>query len=358
MKKSLLALAVLGAFAGAASAQSSVTIYGSLDMAVAHGNGGTAGNNGGPAGNPSATNSGKAWFVQQSNGSRLGFRGNEDIGGGLSAQFQIEHRFTPDTGAAQNANAFWQARSYVQISSAAAGRVYMGRDYTPAFWPAVKSDPFGWDGVGQGGSAMWAGFLTPNYGQGAGVRSSNTVGYKSPDLGGLTVQVAEGLSETSGAGRDVGFNLEYAGGPIYGAFGYEKVSGGTQVAGTSVLNMALHYDLGVVKLMGYYARAKVLAASNAHAGTGLESNKFFQLGALAPIGPGTLKALVYRLDPQGNNLNGGGNNQTKFAVGYDYALSKRTNVYADLGLTRGGVTAGAAQLTNNTTYAFGMKHTF
>src|SRR5207248_624333 len=106
MKKSLLALAVLGAFAGAASAQSSVTIYGSLDQAVARGNGGTAGNNGGPAGNPSVTNNGKAWFLQQSNASRLGFRGNEDLGGGLSAQFQIEHRFTPDDG---NSNAvFWQ----------------------------------------------------------------------------------------------------------------------------------------------------------------------------------------------------------------------------------------------------------
>jgi predicted porin len=154
MKKSIVALAVLGAFAGAASAQSSVTIYGLLDMSVAKSNGGTAPNNGGP-GN-------KAWTVQQSAGSRLGFRGNEDLGGGLSAQFQIEHRFNPDTGTLNNPNIFWQGRSYVQLTSAGTGSVYLGRDYSPAFWPAVKSDPFGWDGVGQIGTQSYAGYLTPD----------------------------------------------------------------------------------------------------------------------------------------------------------------------------------------------------
>ena len=132
MKRSLIALAVLGAFAGAASAQSSVTIYGSLDQALSKGNGGTAPNNG-------ANGTSKAWQVRQSNGSRLGFRGNEDLGGGLSAQFQIEHRFTPDDGAA--ANPFWAGRSYVQLTSAAAGSVYLGREYDPAFWPA-SSDKY------------------------------------------------------------------------------------------------------------------------------------------------------------------------------------------------------------------------
>src|ERR1700704_712787 len=125
MKKSLLALAVLGAFAGAASAQSSVTVYGSLGLAVTKGNGGTAPNNNG-------NGTSKAWIEKQSNGSRLGFRGNEDLGGGLSAQFQIEHRFNPDEGVLNNPSFFWQGRSYVQLSSASVGRIYLGRDYTPA----------------------------------------------------------------------------------------------------------------------------------------------------------------------------------------------------------------------------------
>ena len=329
MKKSLLALAVLGAFAGAASAQSSVTIYGSLDMSVAKSNGGTAPNPGAPGS--------KAWTVQQSNGSRLGFRGNEDLGGGLSAQFQIEHRFNPDTGAISNPNSFWNGRSFVQLTNASMGSVYLGRDYTPAFWPAVKSDPFGWDGVGQIGTASYANYLTPDV-TGSGVRASNTVGFKSASFGGLTVQGAVGLSEASGLGRNNGFNVEYAGGPLYAALGYEKVTKGSN-DGNGLVNFALHYNLGFVKLMGYYAQSKTAL--------GADKNKVFSLGATAPLGSGLVKAMYYRVDPQGPN-----NNRSKIGLGYDYALSKRTGLYADVGVARGD------NVTNNNAYAFGVKHTF
>jgi predicted porin len=347
MKKSLLALAVLGAFAGAASAQSSVTIYGSLDLAVTKGNGGTAPNNG-------ANGTSKAWLEKQSNGSRLGFRGNEDLGGGLSAQFQIEHRFTPDDGAA--ANPFWAGRSYVQLSSATMGRIYLGREYTPAFWPAVKSDPFGWDGVGQAGSTMWAGFLSPanlSTGPSTGVRTSNTVGYKSPSFSGLTAQVAVALGEDV-VGRDTGFNVEYGAGPIYAGFGYEKINnaGPTTAAasGNSLVNFAFHYDFGVVKPIFYVSRAKV----NVGTATPL-TNKYWMLGALAPIGGGTLKAAYGRLTPDSAtpaSTPWANQTQSKLGLGYDYPLSKRTNVYADVGYGR------ADNASNNTTWALGVKHTF
>ena len=345
MKKSLLALAVLGAFAGAASAQSSVTIYGSLDQALNKGNGGTAPNAG-------ALGTSKAWTVRESNGSRLGFRGNEDMGGGLSAQFQIEHRFQPDTGALTNAGVFWQGRSYVQLSSASAGRVYLGRDYSPAFWPAVKSDPFGWDGVGQLGSQMWAGYLTTS-----GVRTNNTIGYKSPNLSGLTVQAAVGLGEGV-TSRANGFNVEYGAGPIYAALGYEKLAKGPAATdGNSIFNLAFHYDFGFLKPMAYYARGKVSNGVNG----GALSNKYLSLGVLAPIGGGTLKAAVARLTLDNATATGNGR-ETKFSVGYDYALSKRTNVYADLGMGRKagtvGNVAGGTEWTNNTAYALGLKHTF
>ncbi len=336
MKKSIVALAVLGAFAGAASAQSSVTIYGLLDMSVAKQNkvGGFKFLDGVP--------NSKAYTVQQSAGSRLGFRGNEDLGGGLSAQFQIEHRFSPDTGLP--AQTFWGGRSYVQLTNAGAGSVYLGRDYTPAFWPAVKSDPFGWDGVGQIGTAAWAGYLTPNANGGAlGVRTSNTVGVKSADFGGLTVQAAVGLSETTGLGRTNGFNVEYAGGPIYAALGYEKVSKGS-FDGQGLTSLALHYDLGVAKLMGYYATAKIGAL-------GATSSKVYTLGVTAPVGPGKVKAMYYRVNPEGANNNG-----TKFGLGYDYALSKRTGLYADMGIGKAEVLTGGSVTSN--AYAFGVKHTF
>jgi predicted porin len=325
MKKSLLALAVLSVFAGAASAQSSVTIYGSLDQAVTRGNGGTAANAG-------ANGTSKAWILKQSNGSRLGFRGNEDMGGGLSAQFQIEHRFTPDDGLA-NAT-FWNGRSYVQLSSATAGRVYLGRDYSPAFWPAVKTDPFGWDGVGQLGTPMWGNYLTTS-----GVRVNNTVGYKSPNMSGLTVQAAVGLGEAA-TSRANGFNVEYSAGPIYAGLGYEKLAKGPAATdGNMVVNLGFTYDLGFVKPMLYFASAKT--------GGGTVTNKFISLGVSAPIGGGTLKAAYGRLDPAGGN-----NTQSKLGLGFDYALSKRTNLYADVGFGR------EDGMTNNTAYAVGVKHTF
>lgn len=330
MKKSLLALAVLGAFAGTASAQSSVTIYGLLDLAITKGNGGTAPNVG-------ANGTSEAWIMKQSTSSRLGFRGSEDLGGGLSAQFHIEHRFTPDDGAA--ANPFWAGRSYVQLTSATAGSVYMGREYDPAYWPANKSDPFGGDGVGRMGTMQYAGYADTCSGDSS--RTSNTVGYKSPNLGGLTAQGAVSLGEgAAGCGRQVGGNVEYGGGPIYAAVGFLKTSDGA-TDGNSLFNLALHYDLGMVKLIGYYARGKT--------NLGNDTNKFIQIGATSPIGGGKLKAAYGRLDPQGND-----NNISKFSIGYDYPLSKRTNVYADLGLGRSDV-SGA---TNNNAYAFGLKHLF
>ena len=201
----------------------------------------------------------------------------------------------------------------------------------------MKSDPFGWDGVGQIGTAAYANYLTPDI-TGSGVRASNTVGFKSASFGGLTVQGAVGLSETSGLGRNNGLNVEYTGGPIYAAFGYEKVTKGSN-DGNGLANFALHYNLGFVKLMGYYARSKTNLGAN--------TNKAFSLGATAPLGSGLVKAMYYRVDPDGAN-----NNRSKIGLGYDYALSKRTGLYADVGLAR------ADGLTNNTAYAFGVKHTF
>ena len=340
MKKSLLALAVLGAFAGAASAQSSVTIYGLLDLAVTKGNGGTSPNAGG---NGLST----AYIMKQSAASRLGFRGSEDIGGGWSAQFQIEHRFTPDDGL-PNA-IFWAGRSYVQITNAAIGSLYMGRDYTPAFWPAVKVDPFGWDGVGQINGNQWALFRTN---PGGNVRTPNTVGFKSRSFGGVTVQAAVGLGEGSAiSGRDTGFNVEYAGGPIYAGLGYEKITNGPAAfAGDELINFGFSYDLGFIKPMFHIGSAKTGPLP-----TKIKSRDIM-FGLTAPIGPGKLKFAVDRLD--GNTSLGNttlvNSERTKFGIGYDYPLSKRTNVYADLGQGKSQF-AGA---TTNRAAAVGMKHTF
>lgn len=361
MKKSLLALAVLGAFAGVASAQSSVTIYGVVDQGIARTNGGTAGNN-----FLGATDGvSEAWKVRESRGSRLGFRGNEDLGGGLSAQFLIEHRFSPDTGAVNGGalGTFWNGGSYVQLTSAAAGSVYLGRWYTPAFWVNLKTDPFGYDGVGSIGSRGFAGFLTPGP-TGPGVRTSNTVGYKTPNLGGFTANLAVGLAEGSTVGRDTGFNAEYTAGPIYAGLGYEKVSGGpgtpnvpatppavnplvgNAIDGNSLVNVGFAYNFGVVRPIVYFARSKT-GTNNA------STNKIMAFALTAPVGPGMVKAAFYRYDPQGDD-----NSEDKLGLGYDYFLSKRTRLYADVGFTKKDAPAASVQPSNNTAYNLGVRHDF
>jgi len=352
MKKSLLALAVLGAFAGTAAAQSSVTIYGVLDQSIAKRN----------DCNPCAVNPGApgsdAWTMQQSTTSRLGFRGNEDLGGGLSAQFQIEHRFNPDTGA-QNQTPFWNGRSYVQLTSAAAGSVYLGREYTPAFWVQLKSDPFGNDGVGQTGVGInWAGYMTPDSASGvtttpqaawpggSSARSSNTIGYKTPNMGGFTANVAVSLAETTGQGRGVGFNAEYAAGPIYAGLGYEKINDGA-ADGNGVVNLAFHYNLGFIKPMIYFAKSDV----------GTLSNKVVLLSASAPLGNGVVKFGVSRvtLDLPAAAAE---DTHTKVGLGYNYNLSKRTNLYFDLGSATGVANIGGVKGERSTAYAVGVRHTF
>ncbi len=352
MKKSLLALAVLGAFAGVASAQSSVTIYGVLDQSVAKRNDCSpcAINPGAPANT--------AWTLQQSTTSRLGFRGNEDLGGGLSAQFTIEHRFNPDTGT-QNQTPFWNGRSFVQLTSSAAGSVYLGREYTPAFWVQLKSDPFGNDGVGQTGVGInWAGYMTPDQASGVttvpqaawpaggSARSSNTVGYKTPNLSGFTANVAVSLSESTGQGRGTGFNAEYTAGPIYAGLGYERINDGTS-DGNSVVNVAFHYNFGVIKPMVYFAKADV----------GTRSNKVVLVSASAPLGAGVVKIGVSRLTldlpataPEDTH--------TKVGLGYNHFLSKRTNLYFDVGSASGAANGAGVKGERSTAYALGVRHTF
>ena len=137
MKTPTLILALAGSLTHAAAAQaqtSSVTIYGVVDVGVSRMNDGTSTLTFTPLpliGQPDA------WTVRSATSSRLGFRGSEELGGGLKANFQIEHRFTPDTGGIEprdgaSATAFWNAQSWVGLSGGF-GEARLGRQFVPAF---------------------------------------------------------------------------------------------------------------------------------------------------------------------------------------------------------------------------------
>lgn len=335
MKKSLLALAVLGAFAGAASAQSSVTIYGLLDQGIAKSNSGTSIN-------PGAGDSfGNKWALQQGAASRLGFRGVEDLGGGLSAFFDFQHRFNPDTGA-QSADAFWQAKSVVGLKGGF-GTLTLGRDYVLAFWPAVNADPWGWDTVGQFGPRYTlAGYATRD----GSFRNRNQVAYTTPSFGGFTATAAVAPSEGNAGdfGRAYGLNAEYKGGPIYAALGYDRYQALADGASDpNVIVASFAYDFGVVRPVVSFARAKDDAG---------DKSTSVMLGGTAPVGNGLLKFGVARFkadadgaaDPKG----------MKVSVGYFYNLSKRTQVYADVGSAKDK----NPDLDRTTSFDLGIKHAF
>ena len=330
MKKSLLALAVLGAFAGVASAQSAVTMYGRVDLSV--------GKNAGSANK----------VMQNGSGSRLGLRGNEDLGGGMAAFFNIETRFDADTGAAQGfnvtppgttpgtgtgiANRFWSARSLVGLSGGF-GRVSLGREYTTAFLGSqLALDPWGWDTIAA--STGTIGITALGIGK---VRNDSAVTYNFAAAGfSVGAQIAEATDTLSAfQKRPMNMSIGYAAGPVAANLGYE-LTGLEGAAKEKILSLGGTFDMGVVKLGAGYTKGTTVAN---------ESRKGYLLTAVAPMGQGEFRAAI------GKRTNGGTDDINLVALGYHYALSKRTTVYVDI--------ANNSKLaTEKSAYDFGLKHNF
>lgn len=333
MKKSLLALAALGVFAGAAMAQSSVTLYGLIDENVGKDIGS------------------KAKRISQGASSRLGFRGVEDLGGGMQAFFQIEHRFRPWNGTINGGNTvngsvvtFWQARSYVGLRGGF-GDVRVGREYDGAFFHGeAVADPWGWETVASSLTLpVTAGSNSSNF------NVNNAITYTTPTMGGLsaTAQVAEsnnncgatsvaaGTSLTAGAScakRPYSFGASYAGGPLSVGFGYANPGN----LNDNWMSLRASYDLGAVKLWGFLGNGKNAADAKV---------KSWMLAATAPVGGGEFRAGVMQRKDAGVKTTQG------VALGYHYALSKRTTVYADFANN----SKAAAEKSG---YDFGVKHSF
>ena len=314
MKKSLIALAALAA-AGAASAQSSVTLFGIVDAAISH-----YSVSGGDSVNV-LTNSGY-------NSSRLGFRGTEDLGGGMSASFWLEAALQNDNG--NSGGLFFQRRSTVSLAGNW-GELRLGRDYVPTFWNMTVFDPFGTNGVGSniGHKVKLAGAtagttvsraVDPLY-----VRSSNMVQYFLPaNLGGFYGQISYAFDEqtTGNAGEYVGGRIGFASGPFNVAAAYGRTDGANPTTDVSPdvsdWNIGGQWDFGMAKLLGVYDDAKYEgAAGSAHLKTWL-------IGGLIPVGAGEI-----RLSYGESKLTALGDPKaTQWALGYVHNLSKRTALYA------------------------------
>jgi len=356
MKKSLLALAVLGAFAGVASAQSSVTLYGTVDLSAKY-----VKNDG----------SAKRYSLSQDgiNSSQLGIKATEDLGGGLKAGFVLLSGINADTGSANGQ--FWNRRATVSLWGNF-GEVRLGRDYTPTFWNNTVFDAFGTNGLGDSSHVQ-------QLGVGTFVRANNSIGYFLPSgIGGVYGQVMAAASEGASGptpygtgtaqvganpGRYVGGRVGFAAGPfdVAAAYANQRLDAIAGAPSQKTLNIGGSYDLGVVKLMGYFDRDTL-----SYTGVDKKENRY-SFSAVVPVGQSEIHAgyEASKLDSLGVTTK-----IDQFALGYVYNLSKRTAVYAtaarlsNKNATSNSVTSGTAQTAAPTAGGkssgaeFGLRHFF
>lgn len=311
-----------------AQAQSSVTMYGLVDQGLSKANSGTT-----PGGLLPGRAAPDIWTVKAGNTSRLGFRGNEDLGDGMYARFQFETRFAADTGALSNANVFWLGRSVVAVGGKSWGEVYAGREYSPAFWLSLAADPTSLSYVSQLGSP----YTYANYTavaatiEASNTRWANTVGFKSPNFGGVTFELATAAGENL-RGRNNSGNVQYKQGPVWLGYAFDRLDSKNNLA-----LLAGGYDFGMVYPTFSYARAK----------GGLNGDaKSFSVAAKLPTSFGRVYASFGRLSPA-TNLN-----SKMFGAGAEYDLSKRTLLYTNVG------SAKRVGLSRTTAFDIGIKHTF
>lgn len=370
MKKSLLALAVLGAFTGVASAQSSLTIYGKVDQAFGH----KAGEN-------------DAYWADSGARSRLGFKGTEDLGGGLKANFVLEHSLNPDEGTSYNScasnygknkdgsvntavintscsNQLWHGQSWVGLSHSTYGSLAIGRQYTAAFSLAQNTiDPFNGDGhaslrnvllvnedVGvknkDGVSTTVAGLNDTRY--------DNSIRY---DYSGYGINAALSLVQRGDKAngpddkgeRSLSAAVNYTMGKLFLAAGVENKANAVAPTSTTpwsgvgsyLVTLGTKYDFGFATVSAGYSTGAKDAETDVSG---------WLIGARVPFGKADLKVGYASSKIDGADRLG------KTAIGVDYNLSKRTKVYADYARVSGDATQN--MVTSKNAWLVGLQTNF
>ena len=339
MQKKLIALAVAGLVSAPAFAQSSVTVYGLIDMTVAHTRDSASGASS-RTGLDSSSNS-------PMSGSRIGFRGVEDLGNGLKASFVIEGGVAVDRGVSAQGGRTWGRQSFLALSGGF-GTVAAGRQYSPQFSMLGKIDPFG---LGSYGDMAYSGVYKIT----AAGRIDNLLAYVSPNMGGF--QVVAGYSGQAGGdetgqngdARVVAINPNYSNGPIYVGLNYHvvDVKGAPSDARNKVWDLGGTYDLGVVKLAAVYGQDKV---------DDVVDLRRWLVGATVPVGESGKFKVSYQ--SASNKEAAGDPESSKWAIGYEHSLSKRTNLHATYGKLTDNDLGYSIEGDYEAGFAVGLRHSF
>lgn len=341
MKKLTLATsAVFVLLMGHAQAQSSVTAFGVVDLAVTH---------------TSASGVSKDQLLSDGNtSSRLGFRGTEDLGGGMKAGFWLEGAVAVDSPGSLTL----QRRSTVELSGSF-GEIRLGRDYVPTFTNlTVAYHPFGTNGLGNAGQLFYP-VAANGTTSSTHVRSNNGINYFSPVVGGFQANVmyafGEKLSNAGTTKNDdtyLGGRIAYANGPLNLSLATGKTNYATGDYTQS--NFAANYQAGAAKLMYLWGENKV----------GVTKTTSNMVGVQYKVSEaGEIRAAYTDLKAVGV-----ANDATQVAIGYVHNLSKRTALYTNYSVvdnkgtgTKFIVGDGNAVTTaggNSTGYQFGVRHSF
>ncbi|MFA9440308.1 porin [Uliginosibacterium sp. sgz301328] len=347
MQRKLIALAIAGMAAAPAFAQSDVTIYGRVDM-----------------GYRTFTNDGKATLEDAESSNRWGLQGTENLGGGLTAFFQLESRFFLDNGN-QDSNRQWKDKAFVGLRSKQLGAVSFGRLASAGYTLYGGTyEAFGGDTIGAAPNRR--GKITNNW--------DNAAKYESPNFGGVFKAVATiGLGENNAANNKTRWGLggQLTLGDFKADVVYQKdtlndnaqVAGGSgSIAGASPWKtwfLTANYNFKVAEIFGGYTESKgydVPSLKNDGA-----KYKVYQVGFRVPMGAGSFRGNV----GQRKERTAAGVDRetlTHYALGYWYNLSKRTTLMANLSYERqkGGFTDvnDAQKKDNQFGTELAIRHTF
>lgn len=325
------AFAIAAIAATSAQAQTSVQIYGVADAGIVT-------ERGGASGNVTKVTSGVA------SGSRLGFRGNEDLGGGNSVFFVLENGLNLDTGTAGQGGKLFGRQAFVGIKGAA-GSLSLGRQYSP-FFKVLDGivDPFS---TGLAGDSQNL-FTQDN------TRIDNSIEYQSPVWNGVQADILYGAGEKPEAAnrnRNIGGSLTYNAGPLALALVHHMQGESNTNRHNRTSMLGGRYDFGVVAVSAGYARNRAFDAT---------TSRDALVGVSVPVGRGSVVAsyIVHRED------DGVEAHARQAGIGYIYGLSKRTDLYTayarivnkdGAAFTVGNATEGG---TGPTGFNLGMRHRF
>jgi predicted porin len=381
MKNSILALVTFGAFLSTAAAQTSLSIYGIVDAGIQRTDTDAPGRLGGAT-----------WGLESglNDGSRIGFKGTEALGGRLSANFTLEAGYGIDTGvigqSTPTVNRIFGRQAWVGLDGAF-GIVRLGRQYTPMHLALDSIDPFE---TGLAGNIENA--FNPY-----GIRIDNAITYATPDFGGFSGQLIYALGEVPGstsAGQQFGFSVGFVRDAIKAIFAYHDANTTPRAASpaaTPPVAAILEGDSRTAMIGGSYdfkvARAHFAYAHNKTKALGDEIGKSrdWMLGVSAPVGVGRVLGSFIRHDQRsgtvgtitptftgatvtgtvsptvpagaptvGINAAGAAVDFDQWALGYTHGLSKRTTLYTSYGR----INSKAAGSIDSNIFNVGIHHRF